>query len=322
MAAAQHHRGARRSDGHGLWFALSAQDITAQKRVEQNLHDLTAALTERAVRDPLTGLANRTLLEERLRGALARDARTGSRTGLLFLDLDGFKAVNDRHGHAVGDAVLRQVAQRLLRTVRPSDTVARLGGDEFVVLVEGLTDEGLEPLGGRLDAALRAPVDVAPEPGGTGLTVSVGVSVGTATSSGGDADAAGLLARADAAMYAVKRGRRVDPGPDGRPHTLHRRPRWWPTPPPQAGHGSCARTLATRRPSRLTLLCSGPRTVPARTPQVDITAKRLLEGEGRSDLPPHRSPEGPSSTWQHRRTTSPSSRWSASAAAASTPSTA
>lgn len=192
----------RGTDGTGLWYALSAQDITARHRVEQNLHDLTAALTERAVRDPLTGLANRTLLEERLRGALARDARTGSRTGVLFLDLDGFKAVNDHHGHAVGDAVLRQVAQRLLRTVRPSDTVARLGGDEFVVLVEGVTDEGLDPLAGRLEQALGARMDVGPD-------VRVGVSVGVATSSGGDTDVASLLSRADAGMYAVKRGRRV-----------------------------------------------------------------------------------------------------------------
>ena len=192
----------RAADRTPLWFALSAHDITARYQVEQNLHDLTAALTERAVRDPLTGLANRTLLEERLRGALAKDARTGGRTGVLFLDLDGFKAVNDHHGHAVGDAVLRQVAQRLLGTVRPSDTVARLGGDEFVVLVEGVTDEGLDPLAGRLEQALRVAMEVGP-------VVRIGVSVGAATSRGGDSDAAGLLARADADMYAVKRARRL-----------------------------------------------------------------------------------------------------------------
>ena len=193
---------ARDADGAALWFVLSAHDITARHRAQRDLQELTAALTERAVRDPLTGLANRTLLEERLRGALARDARTGSRTGVLFLDLDGFKAFNDQHGHGVGDDVLRQVAQRLLRTVRPSDTVARLGGDEFVVLVEAVTDEGLSPLAERLEQALGAPLDVGPH---GRVRVSVGVSVGSATSSGGDADAAGLLSRADAGMYAVKR---------------------------------------------------------------------------------------------------------------------
>ncbi len=189
-------------DAHGaaLWFAISAQDITERHRAEQNLRDMTAALTERAVRDPLTGLANRGLLEERLRGSLARDGRTGGRTGLLFLDLDGFKRVNDDHGHAVGDAVLREVAQRLLAGVRPSDTVARLGGDEFVVLVEGVTDEGLQPLAHRLEASLAAPFAVGP-------TVEIGVSIGTSTSTAGDADPAGLLARADRLMYAVKRAR-------------------------------------------------------------------------------------------------------------------
>ena len=191
----------RDAAGTPLWFAVSAQDITERHRAEQNLRDLTAALTERAVRDPLTGLANRALLEERLRGALSRDARTGGCTGLLFLDLDGFKAVNDAHGHAVGDAVLREVAHRLLGHVRPSDTVARLGGDEFVVLVEQVTEESVAVLARRLEEALALPFTVGP-------TVRVGASIGTATSAGGEADVPGLLARADRGMYDVKRTRR------------------------------------------------------------------------------------------------------------------
>ena len=188
--------------GRPGWFAVSAQDITERRRAEQGLRDLTASLTERAVRDPLTGLANRTLLEERLRGTLARDGRTGATTGLLFLDLDGFKAVNDRHGHAVGDAVLRAVAARLSAGVRPSDTVARLGGDEFVVLAEGTTEEGLVPLVDRLRTSLAEPVLV------DGLSVQVGVSVGVAVSQAGEADPAGLLQSADSHMYAVKRASR------------------------------------------------------------------------------------------------------------------
>ena len=190
----------RDAQGRPGWFAVSAQDITERHRAQQHLQELTATLTERAVRDPLTGLANRALLEERLRGALARDGRTGGRTGLLFLDLDGFKAVNDEHGHAVGDAVLREAAHRLLAHVRPSDTVARLGGDEFVVLVEQLTEEGLEPLARRLELAVAEPFQVGP-------VVRVGVSIGSSTSVAGEADVPGLLAAADRSMYGVKRVR-------------------------------------------------------------------------------------------------------------------
>ena len=187
------------AEGERAWYAVSAQDITERRRAEQDLRDLTAVLTERAVRDPLTGLSNRALLEERLRGALARDARSGGSTGVLFLDLDGFKEVNDRHGHAVGDAVLRTVAERLCSVVRPSDTVSRLGGDEFVVLVEGATPEALAALADRLRAAVTAPLSVA------GLHLDVGVSVGSSLSTGGDTDPQGLLSQADAAMYVAKR---------------------------------------------------------------------------------------------------------------------
>jgi PAS domain S-box-containing protein len=112
-------------EGEPAWFAVSAQDITERRRAEQELRELAAALSERAVRDPLTGLANRSLLLERLRASLSRDARGHGGTGLLFLDLDGFKAVNDQHGHGVGDAVLRSVARRIGAVLRPSDTVAR-----------------------------------------------------------------------------------------------------------------------------------------------------------------------------------------------------
>jgi len=193
----------RDEDARSSWFAVSAQDITERRRAENDLRELTAALAERAVRDPLTGLANRTLLEERLRGTLSRDARNGGTTGVLFLDLDGFKAVNDRHGHAVGDLVLRTISARLTGAVRPSDTVARLGGDEFVVLAEGTTEEGLKPLVDRLRAAVAEPVRVG------ALTLKVGVSIGVAASRDGAADAASLLAASDSAMYAAKRAMRL-----------------------------------------------------------------------------------------------------------------
>jgi diguanylate cyclase (GGDEF)-like protein/PAS domain S-box-containing protein len=187
-------------DGRPAWFAVSAQDITERRRAEQALRDLTDELAERAVRDPLTGLANRGLFEERLRAVLARDGRTGDMSGILFLDLDGFKAVNDAHGHAVGDSVLRAVAGRLTATVRPSDTLARLGGDEFVILVEGATTDGVAALADRLRAAVSEPITIGD------LTLKVGVSVGVAMSRAGGTGPATLLARADRGMYAEKHG--------------------------------------------------------------------------------------------------------------------
>ena len=187
------------SDGAPGWYAVSAQDITERRHAEQELRELTAVLSEQAVRDPLTGLANRALLAERLRSALATDVRTGESTGVLFLDLDGFKEVNDRHGHAVGDALLRGVAHRLRAAVRPADTVARLGGDEFVILVERATDPGLEVLADRLRAAVAAPLQVHSQ------ILEVGVSVGVARAARGDADPQGLLSQADSRMYDAKR---------------------------------------------------------------------------------------------------------------------
>ena len=186
-------------DGSPSWFAVSAQDITERRRAEEELRAATEALTEQAVRDPLTGLANRDLFDQRLRGALSRDARAGGATGVLFLDLDGFKGVNDRYGHVVGDAVLRTVAVRLTSAVRPADTVARLGGDEFVVLVEGATEAGMQALVTRLKAAVEEPMQVVHR------TLDVGVSVGLALAADGATDPSSLIALADERMYAVKR---------------------------------------------------------------------------------------------------------------------
>lgn len=195
--------------GRPALFAVGAQDISQRHAAEQDLRRLTASLAEQAVRDPLTGLANRMLLEERLRAVLARDARTGRTTGLLFCDLDGFKPVNDAYGHLVGDAVLRAVAQRLVAAVRPSDTVARLGGDEFVVLVEEAEPAALHALAERLRVAVEEPIVLGAR------SVAVGVSIGVASSAAGADDPRTLLGRADRAMYTAKRSR---PGPDaGRP---------------------------------------------------------------------------------------------------------
>ncbi|MEZ0492441.1 EAL domain-containing protein [Kineococcus sp. TBRC 1896] len=164
---------------------------------------LQADLAHQAAHDALTELPNRAQTLVLAARALHRAARQGSRVGLLFLDLDHFKAVNDSFGHAAGDELLRTAAARMNATVRGGDVVCRLGGDEFVVLVEGVEDEkGLVDLGGRLIAALSAPAAL------TGLPqtqhVRVGASVGVAVSVPGTLDAGRLLRDADAAAYRAK----------------------------------------------------------------------------------------------------------------------
>jgi diguanylate cyclase (GGDEF)-like protein len=156
-----------------------------------------------ATHDGLTGLANRWLLEERLAHAVARSRRGTGRGALLFIDLDHFKAVNDRHGHEIGDRLLVLVAERLTRSVRASDTVARWGGDEFVVLLEGVENRDLAHAKGReLVQRVAEPCDalqhVAP------LRASVGVALFPCDGT----DAAALMIQADRRMYRAK-GRRV-----------------------------------------------------------------------------------------------------------------
>jgi len=152
-----------------------------------------------ALHDPLTGLANRTLLRDRLEHALARSARENGTTGVLFVDLDEFKHVNDRFGHAAGDAVLAELGRRLRAAVRPADTVARLGGDEFVVVCEDVDEATALALGQRLDAAIRQPLAVAGAE--HHLTASIGIALGR-----DDPDT--MLAAADAAVYQAKAGGR------------------------------------------------------------------------------------------------------------------
>lgn len=163
-------------------------------------HRLRARLEHLALYDALTGLPNRELLRDRLRGALARAQREGGRVALLYLDLDDFKGVNDRFGHAVGDAVLRAVAARLQGVVRGSDTVARLAGDEFVVVLERIDEgEGVPRVAAALLAAFEAPLEA------EGRALHVRPSIGMAAWPGDGADADALMRRADAAMYAAKR---------------------------------------------------------------------------------------------------------------------
>jgi diguanylate cyclase (GGDEF)-like protein/PAS domain S-box-containing protein len=149
-----------------------------------------------AVHDPLTGLANRTLLRDRLEHALARSEREEEMaTGVLFVDLDNFKQVNDAYGHAAGDAVLVELGRRLRTAVRPADTVARLGGDEFVVVCERVDAATALALGRRLEAAIREPLEVG------GVTHLLSASIGVAL---GRTDPDTLLGDADSAVYAAK----------------------------------------------------------------------------------------------------------------------
>ena len=169
------------------------EDITVRVAAELQLRRL-------ALYDQLTGLHNRTSLEERLAAALARAGRSGAAVTLLFVDLDGFKSINDRHGHAAGDRVLCAVADRLLACVRATDTVARLGGDEFVVLLAPDDhNDGSDTIVERIFTALGASIDLG------GEETVIGASIGIAQHPPIPGSAAELLRRADGAMYEAKR---------------------------------------------------------------------------------------------------------------------
>jgi diguanylate cyclase (GGDEF)-like protein len=175
----------------------SAYLVNAKARSEL-LH--TAAHAQAlALHDALTGLPNRLLLLERIKHALLSRRRSGKLVAVLFIDLDGFKRVNDRSGHQAGDDLLVAVSARLTSALRPGDTVSRLSGDEFVILCEDLSEEGqVEGLAARLDDSIAMPYDLA------GIAVELSASIGIAFAGEGD-DPEELLHNADVAMYQVKR---------------------------------------------------------------------------------------------------------------------
>src|SRR4051812_31260357 len=151
-----------------------------------------------ALHDPLTGLANRALCRERLSHALARAYRGPGAACVLFIDLDGFKSINDLYGHAAGDALLIALGRRLVTTVRPADTVARLGGDEFVVVCEDIDQHTAIALGHRLTEAIHEPLEI------EGIEHRLSASIGIALGMAGRRDPDSLLADADAAAYRAK----------------------------------------------------------------------------------------------------------------------
>jgi diguanylate cyclase len=175
-----------------------------QQSVLASMAELNASrerLAEQARTDPLTGLYNRGSFAERLEHAIAAARRNAQGLALLFVDLDRFKQVNDRHGHAVGDNVLQHVAQRLKSAVRDVDTVGRLGGDEFVILLEGVGDErDASRVAQVLIELFRPPVAVAE------ARIELGLSIGISVFPRDGQDVNSLMQRADEAMYRSKGG--------------------------------------------------------------------------------------------------------------------
>lgn len=180
-----------------------------ERSIRYTLHRarLEADIRRLSLHDSLTGLGNRRLLDDHLTHLAARARRKALTYHVVYLDLDGFKAINDTYGHAAGDHVLVATAERLLTGVRESDLVIRLGGDEFVLVLEDLPDpREFQVLLSRLARRLEAPVVL---PGGG--VVRVGASLGTASSPDGACDPMRLLMQADAAMFARKAQRRGRP---------------------------------------------------------------------------------------------------------------
>jgi diguanylate cyclase (GGDEF)-like protein/PAS domain S-box-containing protein len=184
----------RDREGEPLYLVTHAIDITDRLREQAELERL-------ALTDTLTGLANRTLLTDRLDQALARLHRAGGACAMLLLDVDRFKLVNDSLGHQVGDALLVEVAARIEAVTRADSTVARLGGDEFVVLVEGLYDvDHVHAIATRLLETLRRPYDLGPAAESLVATVSLGISVATSA----ERTHVDLYREADLALYRAK----------------------------------------------------------------------------------------------------------------------
>jgi diguanylate cyclase (GGDEF)-like protein len=163
-----------------------------------SLADANRELSHLALHDNLTQLPNRVLLEDRLDRAIASAEREGGMFAVMFLDLDGFKAVNDAYGHRIGDMLLREIAQRLKKAVRADDTVARFGGDEFVVIARAIEAADAADLAQNIIRAIETPVKA----GGHELRVSS--SIGIAMYPGNGHDKHELLSNADAAMYHAK----------------------------------------------------------------------------------------------------------------------
>jgi diguanylate cyclase (GGDEF)-like protein len=184
------------SDGRFVGVLGVTRDISERRQAQQRMVYL-------AQHDPLTGLPNRTLLDDRIRQALGHARRAGKQVALMFLDLDNFKPINDLHGHAAGDVVLQQAARRISDCLRSTDTVARIGGDEFVVLLTEVDQASAAlAVAEKIRESLARPFEV------QGLCHEVSCSIGIALYPEHGPGALELSRHADAAMYQAKaRGR-------------------------------------------------------------------------------------------------------------------
>ncbi|HTP63717.1 MAG TPA: diguanylate cyclase, partial [Burkholderiales bacterium] len=201
-----------RKDGTPVWVQVDVALVRDELDLPVQLvcqvldvsarHEAELRIKALALHDPLTGLPNKRLLEDRLAQAFAAARRKREPIGVLYMDLDDFKPVNDSLGHAAGDELLREVARRGVAALRESDTLARAGGDEFIAVLPGTSREALRQTAERLMHAIGQPYAL-----GAG-TVTVGASIGAALSETGAEDPMALLRRADAAMYEAKRAGR------------------------------------------------------------------------------------------------------------------
>jgi diguanylate cyclase (GGDEF)-like protein/PAS domain S-box-containing protein len=183
--------------GRMLNYVLTSVDITRMPHAQTELARL-------AFSDPLTGLPNRTLLMNRLSHALSRARRFSSTGAVMFIDLDGFKSVNDHYGHPAGDELLRQTAERLKTRLREVDTVARFGGDEFVALLEDISKPAnAENVAGDIIRTLATSYEL-----DHGVSVTISGSVGVAMFDDNSADPTTIIAGADRALYAAKQAGR------------------------------------------------------------------------------------------------------------------
>lgn len=188
----------------GLVAMEIEQRVADRTRDLENMVDMLQQrqmqLEVQAHHDPLTGLANRNLLEDRFQCAVERAKRSGDSFAVLMIDLDGFKSVNDTHGHLAGDKVLMDVSRRLAACLRTCDTAARLGGDEFVVILESIHDTGeVARIARKLVRALFEDIELPNH-----CVVNVGASIGIALYPDDGLDLSGMLAIADQAMYECK----------------------------------------------------------------------------------------------------------------------
>jgi diguanylate cyclase (GGDEF)-like protein len=193
-----------------LEMAVTLADVAAAYLLNAGVREEARRTAERfrhgALHDALTGLPNRLLLAERLEHAAARSSRSRTDAAVLFIDLDHFKAINDEHGHRVGDQLLLAVARRLTQAMRSGDTLARLGGDEFVLLCEDLArPSDAYVIAQRMQQCFAQPFILAE------LTVGITASIGVAYAGWGAAISERLITDADAAMYRAKLGRALPP---------------------------------------------------------------------------------------------------------------